>query len=372
MGRLPFFVHKADILINRNFAWLWTGQAISLLGDWVFETALVLWIATVIARSQPWAPLAVSAVLVATSAPILLIRPFAGVFVDRWDKRRAMLYTDAVRAALLALLILTTGSVPLPFLAGRRLPLAGQLSMIYSVVFLVGLCTQFFRPARLALIGDIVASLYRGRAFGMNSVTENPALVIGPPLATLIFASAGVQWTLLLDACSFAVSFLCVLRISVPQAPRHIVPGEQRGALREFGAGLRFFVGNRTLMALTVTLGIVMLGAGALNTLNVFFVTQNLHAPASLYGLALTAVGIGSIAGAALAALVVDRLGAARAYWIALVLLGLLVILYSRLTSLVPALVVLLLAGLPQAALTVVEGPLLLHATPQAMYRSGV
>ncbi|HEY7358333.1 MAG TPA: hypothetical protein VH590_17755, partial [Ktedonobacterales bacterium] len=76
---------KSSFLINRNFGLLWSGQSISNIGDFVFSTTLVLWIASIIARGQTWAPLAVSAVLLATSVPTLLIGPVAGVFVDRWD-----------------------------------------------------------------------------------------------------------------------------------------------------------------------------------------------------------------------------------------------------------------------------------------------
>jgi MFS family permease len=69
---------------NRNWRMLWLGQAVSLVGDFVFNTTVVLWVATVIADGQSWAPLAVGAVLIAAAAPILLVGPFAGVFVDRW------------------------------------------------------------------------------------------------------------------------------------------------------------------------------------------------------------------------------------------------------------------------------------------------
>ena len=82
---------RPGLLINRNFALLWSGQIISVVGDFVFETTLVLWIVTRIAQGQPWAPLAVSGLLLAASVPVFIIGPLAGVFVDRWDKRRTML-----------------------------------------------------------------------------------------------------------------------------------------------------------------------------------------------------------------------------------------------------------------------------------------
>ncbi|HEX3641028.1 MAG TPA: MFS transporter, partial [Ktedonobacteraceae bacterium] len=100
---------KSRLLINRNFALLWSGQIISIAGDFVFETTLILWIVTLVAQGQPWIPFAVSGILLTTSLPALIIGPIAGVFVDRWDKRRTMLWTDALRAILILLLLLSTG-----------------------------------------------------------------------------------------------------------------------------------------------------------------------------------------------------------------------------------------------------------------------
>jgi hypothetical protein len=68
---LPDPGHKRSFFINRNFALLWGGQAVSVIGDYVFQTMLVLWITTVEARGQSWAPLAVSGVLLAGSIPTL-------------------------------------------------------------------------------------------------------------------------------------------------------------------------------------------------------------------------------------------------------------------------------------------------------------
>src|SRR6266487_5096001 len=73
---------------NRNWRLLWTGQAVSMIGDMVFYTTVMLWIATVIAKGEPWAPAAASGALMATAVPVLLIGPIAGVWVDRWDRRR--------------------------------------------------------------------------------------------------------------------------------------------------------------------------------------------------------------------------------------------------------------------------------------------
>ena len=121
----PESERKRTFFINRNFAFLWVGHAISVTGDYVFRTMLVLWTTTVLAKGQSWVPLAVSGVLLESSVPTFLLVPAAGVFADRWEKRVIMMRMDMLRALLVMLLILVT--IPLPFLADGRLPILWQL-----------------------------------------------------------------------------------------------------------------------------------------------------------------------------------------------------------------------------------------------------
>ena len=135
---------RAHVLINRNFALLWSGQVISNIGDYLFSTTAVLWIATSLASGQDWAPLAVSGELIALTTPIFLIGPVAGVFVDRWEKRRTMLRMDALRA------LLSLALVPFTLLAGTHVA-TWQLVALYASIALTAACSQFFNPSRLAL-----------------------------------------------------------------------------------------------------------------------------------------------------------------------------------------------------------------------------
>src|SRR5277367_5188647 len=134
-------------LVNRDFARLWYGMAVSGLGDVVFDTTLVLWVATVLGRGQRWAPVAVSGVLLSAGAAVLIVGPLAGVFTDRWDRRRLMLRTEVIRAVLVG------GMTLLFLLPVRALPAWAWLAIIYVVVFVVNSAGQFFSPARFAVIG---------------------------------------------------------------------------------------------------------------------------------------------------------------------------------------------------------------------------
>src|SRR5256885_16095946 len=102
-------VRKHGLLINGDFALLWSGQAISKLGDVVFDYTLVFWIATSIAREQRWAPLAVSGIFVANAIPTLGAGPIAGVFLVCWQKCPSLLLMIAFGAFFYLLILLATG-----------------------------------------------------------------------------------------------------------------------------------------------------------------------------------------------------------------------------------------------------------------------
>ncbi len=358
---------KPGLFINRNYGRLWLGHTISVFGDFIFDTTLVIWIAAVIARGQTWAPLAVSGVFIATTIPMLIVGPIAGVFVDRWNKRRTMLVMDALRAALVALLILTSGVVPLPFLPDGRLPLFWQLGVVYGIVFLLNTFSQFFRPASLALIGDIVPEETQARAMGLSQTSMSIAMILGPTLAAPLFVAFGPEWALGIDALSFVASYLLIRTVVAPPAARSVTDGVRPNFWREFGGGLRFFFRSRVLVVLTISATIVMLGGGALNTLDYFFVTENLHASASYFGALQGVMGVGMILGALFAGAFAQKIGLTRTLWLSLLGIALLITAYARMTDIWVAIAIIGLAGIPQAALNVAVGPLLLQSTPREM-----
>lgn len=351
-------------LVNHNFAFLWAGQAISNVGDFVFNTTLVLWIGVIIAAHQPWAPLAVSGVLVAIAIPTLVIRPIAGVFVDRWDKRATMLWMDGLRAALIGVLCLTSGWVRLPFIAGGHLSDSMQLASIYLIVFLSTTCSQFFSPAQYVLIGDIVPEHDLPRASGLSQITTNLAIMIGPSLAGPLVFGFGVQWVLIGNAISFLVSFMTILQIPSPQRLSQHAEETPR-FFAEFSAGIQIFLSNQVLRTMGLSLVVAMLGLGSLFALDVFFVTENLHASPAYYGLLDGVFGAGSIIGSVIITRYIDRIGLKRTFWLSMVAVGLLLVIFARMTHFIPALIVFFLLGIPNAASNVAMQPLILLSTPR-------
>ncbi|WRZ87990.1 hypothetical protein OHB54_02280 [Streptomyces sp. NBC_01007] len=190
----------------------------------------------------------------------------------------------------------------------------------------------------------------------------------------------GVRWALLLNAVSFLVSLAAIRAVrpapvaSVSQvvpdaaskAPAAQAPSGVAAVREEFVAGLRMVTRSRPVTALVATIALVTIGADALNSLNVFFVTENLGAASRWYGTLEMALGFGLIAGALGATWLAGRLSGARVFSTGLILNGIGLVAYSRLTGLGPAIVVLAVVGIPLAAVNAALTPVLLTHVPQS------
>ena len=181
------------------------------------------------------------------------------------------------------------------------------------------------------------------------------ASTIGPPLAApLLLPSIGSQWALIVNSLSFVVSFVAVLAIREGAVGVDDVDAStaSRNFRREFAEGARFFAGNRVLRALMICVVVATLGIGAINALDVFFVTDNLHAPAAALGTLGVALGVGSVVGAVIATAVGSRVSSFTMFWIMLTALGVAVVAYARATNLGVAIAILFLAGVPLGVLS--------------------
>ena len=351
------------VFINRDFALLWWGQTISSVGDYAWDTALVLWIATVLAPNQSWAPLAISGVIIAAALPQIVVGPIAGVFVDRWDKRRTLVVATALQALFAILLIPPVVGLPLPLIGSTRLPTFWALGVIYADVALITICAQFALPAQLALIRDITPDDKEDQAQEMTQAIQGLAVVIGPPVAAALVFGASVSWAMVLNTLSFAVAFAAVLAIHAPPSVSSLAPGETGHFTREFRAGIGYVLSHTVLRTILVAEALTWLGFGALQTLGYFFITEDLHAPPNLYGWFGADFGVGAIVGGVLVTFIGHRVGLERIMWIALVTSGVFVIVMSHLTSFALTLVAAFFFGVTATAILVTAGPLAIDAT---------
>ncbi len=351
------------LLINRDFACLWIGQTISGAGDLFFDTTLILWITTVVARGQSWLALAVSGVALSVSIPKIFLGPLAGVFVDRWNKRRTLMQMDGFRALLISILLFSTGIMPLPMDLNHHLPLPIILGSIYLVIVLQTFCSLFFGPARTALIAEIVPDSERTRGMGMNNISFNIALILAPSLAALLFLIMGASLAIIIDVLSFLVSLLFVSQIRSAETHREKAPEQKEGYWSEFREGLGFLKSSQVLMMLLIAGIIFNSGAGTFNAFYLLFVLNYAHTPLQFSGFFPASYGLCVVVGSLGAILLVKRLGEGKVFWLSLLIWGASLVLFARMTMFQPALLINCLLGICNAGVNVVVGPLIMRFT---------
>src|SRR5215212_1072765 len=186
------------VLRQRNFALLWAGGLISMLGDWLLFIALPFYIYDLTGSA-----LATGAMFIAETLPLLLFGSIGGVFADRWDRKRTMIIADLLRAALLLLLLAV------------RSP--EWLWAIYLVVFVQSSVGQFFNPAKGALIPQLVDESQLMPANSLNSLSVELTRLIGAPLGGALMALMGLDSVVVVDCVSFVVSALLIGLITTRQ-----------------------------------------------------------------------------------------------------------------------------------------------------------
>ena len=180
-GKRTTFV---DVLRNANFRNLWLGQVVSQVGDYFTFLALTV-IVSGFSNTTEGTALAVAVVMISFSLPRLLFGLLAGVFVDRWDRRKTMLVSDLVRVVLILFMIPAF--------------MAASLPAIFVLGFLMSTVGTLFNPAKSALIPRLVPPEQLLSANALSQTSQIVATVLGPGLAgaTLAVAGTGREWVAL-------------------------------------------------------------------------------------------------------------------------------------------------------------------------------
>jgi MFS family permease len=357
-------------LINRNYTLLWLASTISFIGDVLFLTVLTLWIGTLF-HNQSYAPLAISGIALAAALPALLISPFAGVFVDRWQKQKTMRSMDVMRAVLVLFLLLLSGPGPLPFLSAHTavLPMPIKLGAIYLVIAAMSCLSQFFNPSTKALLRHVVPEEKLTRASALATGTAMAVWPLGAALAGICAANLGVSWAIALNAASFICSWLLIRRMHVSESAAPLVAQQERlhHMFKDLREGLQFIEENRLLRTLVRTESLLGFGLGIINTMAFFFITQNLRVPVSLYGLFSGIPSLGGILGTWMVDRSAATRGHTRVYYRARLLAGIAMVLTALQSQPLLALIGMVLINVAHSHTEAVVSPLILGATPEKM-----
>lgn len=280
-------------LRQRNVALLWVAGLISVIGDWVIVTALPFYV-----YDQTHSAFAVSAMFAAYFAPRVLASSLAGVFVDRWDRKRTLVLADLLRVPLLlALLLVHSGA---------------QLWIVYAVVCIEATIGQFFLPAKSALVPSLIDDAHLEAANALNALNNNLGRLIGSAIAGVTLGVGGLSAVALLDSATYLLS-AGLIGLIVVARPR--TPTPARAAARskssaspfwhELWEGLRLIRSEQTVVILFVVFGMVNLADSVTSVLFVVFVQESLRASAAQFGAILAAGAFGGL----LAGVAVERLG---------------------------------------------------------------
>jgi MFS family permease len=310
----------AEVFKNRNFLFLWLGQIISQVGDRLNQLALI---AFVYLRT-PGSSLQMAKVLSFTIIPVFLIGPLAGVYVDRWNRRRTMYICDFLRSCL----VLT---IPL-FLFYTQ-----HISYIYIIIFLVFCIGRFFIPAKLALIPDLVKKKDLLIANSLVNTTGMIAAILGFGIGGIVVEWVGAKAGFFLDSLSFFISGSLIFfigkktaaSVNIAQVSREIMEVFKKSVLQEIKEGLTYFIHQKEIRFTASVLFLLWSAMGAVYIVLIVFVQNTLHSATKDLGFLIMSLGLGLLLGSLIYGRFGQRISHSKAIFSFLVLSGITLVVFA-------------------------------------------
>jgi MFS family permease len=269
-------------LRQRNFRLFWFGQMISLIGTFM-QIVGQSWLVLELTHSA-WQLSLVGAL---QALPILLFSLFAGVFADRWPKRRVLLVTQsaAMIQAFLLWLLIATGTI--------------QLWHIYILALLLGLMNSLGRPVSRAFIVELVGREDLPNAVALYSSLTSLTRILGPGLAGIIIAASSVNVLFLLNALSFFPIIVALALINNHELPAQALlyrkEDLRQNTWQSLREGLAFVWKTPEVLLLIMVVGLVLLFGSNFNVVLPLFATDVLHVGATGFGFFSASTGIGAL-----------------------------------------------------------------------------
>jgi len=264
---------------------LWAGGAlVSNVGTWMQRTAQGWLVLTQLTHNNATA---VGVVMALQFGPHLLLLPLTGFAADHFDRRKVLLCTQSAMGVLaFGLGVLTVSGLV-------------QLWHVYVFAFLLGCVAAFDAPARQTFVAELVGEADLSNAVALNSTSFNAARMIGPAAAGVLISALGSGWVFLINAASYAAVLCSLALLRVADLHRKGRAVRTRGS---FAEGFRYVWKRPDLKA--VLLMLFLVSTFGFN-FQIFISTMSVsafHAGAGQYGLLMSTMAIGSVAGALLSA----------------------------------------------------------------------
>jgi MFS family permease len=339
-------------LRHRRYRLLWLGLIISVAGTQM-QTAAILWHVN---QLNPQ-PIALGGVGLARILPFLLFSLVAGVAADVWNRRRILFITQSA-LALFALV-----------LAGMTIAGNDTLALVYVLVALTGAIATFDLPARQSLIPNLVPAEDLSNAFSLNAIAYQVGAIVGPALAGLVLATAGIAYCYLVNAVSYlAVIVALALMGPVPQRPVEHVEGGfgPRALVNAVREGLRFVLRERLIFS-SMLLDFFATFFSSATALMPIFAREILDVGAVGYGWLIAAPAVGALG----TALVLSTSGPVRHQGRLLLItvtgFGMATIVFGLSQSFVLTFAALVVTGVTDSISTIIRNTIRQLRTPDAL-----
>jgi len=288
---------------NRNFLRLWLAQLISQFGDRVHQMALV----GLIAERSGVSTANLTKLMAFTILPVFIIQPFAGVLIDRWDRKTTLFVCDIARGLLVLM-------IPLIFIHWDA------ILPIYIIVFLAFSFSRFYVPAKMSIIPDIVDEDQLITANSLVTTTGMIASVLGLGLGGLMIEKLGAKNGFVIDAITFFISGAIIftivpkkIRISknvILEKGRRIVADIKTTFWQEFVAGFKYLSTHKEIRFIAYMFFILLSAVGAIYVVSIVFI-QEVFGSKTMH---LGSVAVSLCVGLFLGVLIYGRWGK-KEYW---------------------------------------------------------
>ena len=288
------------LLRHRDFRLLFVAQTLTMFGDVALVLVLGIWMKDLTGSNA-----AAGSVFLVYTLPAA-ITPLAGPLIDRFPRRRIMIWNDLLTMVVVLLLLLVTDR--------------GDIWVIYAVAFFYGAVQIVFFAARSGLLVSMLPQEQLPEANGLLESLRHGLRIVGPLAGAGLFALWGGGAVALLDASVFAVSALLLSFIRAPDLRR----SEQEGSIRsELVAGIRHIVRTVDIRRVVFYTAAVLMVLGIIEVAVFALIEEGLGKPPEFLGVLSTVEGLGAIVGGLTAATVLARLGEVRLAAAALIGFGL-------------------------------------------------
>lgn len=264
-----------------TFYILTISQVLSLIGSRMTGVALALWLFDETGDSTPVLLAAFFAAI-----PLALFGSIAGVFVDRWNRRQLLIWSDLGQAVATFVLLLS-------FLSDGF-----QIWHLYAVVLVQGALDMLQRPAMEASVALLVPDNHRDRANTLRQITGPLAGIIAPVIAALMYVAVGVVGIIVIDLLTFGIAMVTLWFIHIPQPEKHIETTEKPSVLGDAKVALRFLRKHRVLFNLMIYAAVMnffLEGSLRLSTPYIITLTDSKE----LLGVLLGTLNLGVVVGGA-------------------------------------------------------------------------